>query len=272
MELVNCHCHTVRSGHGQGTVAEVVQAASDSGIATLALTENLPVIAGLDPDFGFSMDPMTVAAYREEVEEARAMHPEMTLLAGGELDWLGWLPQNLEHGHEVAAGYEYVLGSVHFIDGWEFDAPCHRQDWDEPGRADWAWGRYLQIWTEMACSDLPITTLAHPDLVKKFGVYPSYDLGDWNAEMARVAARSGRMVEVNTSGMRNPARECYPSLPLLTAFHAAGVDCTVGTDAHSPDLIASGLERAYAIMRLAGYTHLTVPTRAGDRRNIPLGD
>lgn len=272
MELVNCHCHTARSGHGVGTVAEVVQAAFECGITTLAITEHLPVIEGVDPHFGFSMGPSTVVAYREEIEVVRAKYPKMTLLTGGELDWLGWLPQNLAHGHEVAEGYDYILGSVHFIEGWEFDAPSHRQDWDEPGKADWAWERYLEIWREMALSDLPITTLAHPDLVKKFAVYPSYDLGDWNAEMAHIAACSGRMVEVNTSGMRNPAQECYPSLPLLTAFHDAGVDCTVGTDAHSPSLVVAGLEDAYALLRRAGYTHVAVPTRMGDRRFVSLDD
>ena len=78
------------------------------------------------------------------------------------------------------------------------------------------------------------------------------------------------MIEVNTSGQRKDVGEAYPSLAVLRQFFAAGVECTVGSDAHAPADIAAGVEDAYALMRAAGYRYVTVPTRDGDRRHIRL--
>ena len=55
MELVDCHTHTAFSGHGSGTVAEVVGRARELGLATLALTEHLWLPEWLDPEHGDSM-------------------------------------------------------------------------------------------------------------------------------------------------------------------------------------------------------------------------
>ena len=49
MELVNCHTHTVYSGHGQGSVDQLVGAARQAGITTLAVTEHYPLPSELDP-------------------------------------------------------------------------------------------------------------------------------------------------------------------------------------------------------------------------------
>ena len=49
MELVNCHTHTVYSGHGQGSVDQLVGAARQAGITTLAVTEHYPLPPELDP-------------------------------------------------------------------------------------------------------------------------------------------------------------------------------------------------------------------------------
>ena len=122
----------------------------------------------------------------------------------------------------------------------------------------------------MAQSPAPFSAFAHPDLPKKYGLYPSFDVREYFAEMAHVTAQRGCMIEVNTSGQRREVGEAYPSLEVLRQFCAAGVECTVGSDAHAPADIASGVEDAYALMRAAGYRHVTVPTCDGGRRHIRL--
>lgn len=269
MELACCHAHTVYSGHGEGSVEELVQAASAAGLSTLAVTEHFRLTEAWDPGHGFSLSRETERRYLDEVRAAQAAHPEIEVVCGCEVDWLGdgedrgltdddWKP------------YAWILGSVHFLDGWAFDAPDERDRWGDHGGADAIWRRYFDVWCEAACSSFPFDAMSHPDLVKKFGFRPSFDPAPLYARAAEAARAAGRMVEVNTSGAWCACAEMYPCLELLRAFQRAGVECSVGSDAHAPANVARGIGDAYRLMCAAGYRHVTVPTADGDRRRIPL--
>lgn len=270
MELVNTHCHSKYCGHGAGEVEDYAAAAEAAGLTTLAFTEHFPLPASLDPDEYLSVTERDMPLYCEAVEQARRDHPNLEIVLGTELDYLGALEErDLANG--ALAPFAYVLGSVHFIDGWAFDDPAQRARWDEPGAPDAIWRRYVELWCQAAADpSLPYDAMSHPDLAKKFGYYPSYGLAPLYARMAEAAAAGGRMVEVNTSGAHYACAEMFPAPELLAAFRRAGVPCTVGTDAHDPANIARGFEQACRLMHEAGYRHLTVPTASGDRRRIAL--
>ena len=112
--------------------------------------------------------------------------------------------------------------------------------------------------------------MSHPDLPKKFAFYPQFPLDALYQRMAEAVAAGGRMIEVNTSGTYYACKEMFPAPQLLRAFCRAGVPCTVGTDAHTPAHVARDIERAYALMRDAGYRQVTVATLGGDRRVLAL--
>src|ERR1700716_4018424 len=79
---------------------------------------------------------------------------------------------------------------------------------------------------------------------------------DQAATYARLAARFARTrvcVEVNTAGVHKPVGEMYPHPDLLRACHAAGVQTTLGSDAHAPHEVAADLTAATELMRSAGY-------------------
>ena len=129
-------------------------------------------------------------------------------------------------------------------------------------------GTEFELWCDAVTSTRPFTVMSHPDLAKKFGHYPSYDVGPLYRQAAEAAASAGRMVEVNTSGSYYACKEMFPAPALLAEFCRAGVPCTVGTDAHTPANVARDIEAGYRLMAQAGYRTVTVPTRDGDRRSI----
>lgn len=270
LELVDCHSHSAYSGHGSGSIADMVAQASRLGLTTYVQTEHLQLPEGMDPSFDTSMSSETTRRYLAELREQRTMLADrgdpLELVIGIEADWLPGRTQEL---CELCEPYEYVLGSVHFVDGRPIDDSRDLSAWDELG-VDGMWERYLEHWFDMVAHPGPITTFAHPDLPKKYGWMPSFDLADRYADMADAVARSGRMVEMNTAGLRKAVGEMYPASGLLRAFRAAGVECTVGSDAHAPHDIAANVFDAYDLMRQAGYDEVTVPMRDGDRRRIAL--
>lgn len=271
-ERVDCHSHSAYSGHGSGSVADMVHRAEELGLATFAQTEHLVLPEGMDPDFETSMAPQTMERYLAELHEQRErLHKEgsaLELVIGIEADWL---PGRTDELIELCEPFEYVLGSVHFIDARPIDDSRDLGIWDDYG-ADGLWRAYFDAWLDMAAHPGPIMCFSHPDLPKKFGWRPSFDAREYNYEMAQAAARSGRMVEVNTAGLRNDANEAYPTLELLRSFHDAGVACTIGSDAHGPKDVAANFDDAVELMGRAGYRKIVVPTSDGDRRYVSIDD
>ena len=250
----------------------MVRRAEDLGLSTFAQTEHLVLPDGMDPLFETSMSSQTMKRYVDELHEQRERLAHagsgMQLLFGIEADWLPGRTAELER---LCAPFDYVLGSVHFIDNRPIDDSRDLSVWDDYG-IDGLWRAYFESWLDMAAHPGPIMCFAHPDLPKKYGWHPSFDAREYNYEMAQAVARSGRMVEVNTAGLRKDAHEMYPALEMLRSFRDAGVECTIGSDAHAPKDVATNFDDAVGLMRQAGYGKLTVPMPDGDRRHIAIED
>jgi histidinol-phosphatase (PHP family) len=127
------------------------------------------------------------------------------------------------------------------------------------GYADWdideLYERYFSLVLQGAESG-HFDTMAHLDLVKKFGHRARKDLADLYSRVARRLAAAGVAIEVNTAGLHKPVRELYPHLDLLTACRRAGVPATLGSDAHAPEEVARDFPLALDHLRAAGYERI----------------
>lgn len=268
MDLINTHSHTTYCGHAVNTMEDMVEAASRKGISLYAVTEHYPLLPPFDTWGYVSMPYHKLDDYVAEVERLRQKHPEMTILTGVEVDWLGDL-ENRPLQEEDWSRFDIVLGSVHYVDGWAFDDPSLKKTWEHMGVDD-CWKRYFQVWCEAVTSDAPFTVMSHPDLIKKFDYWPSFDLLPLYKQAAEAAASSGRLIEVNTSGKYYACGQYFPAPDLLREFCKAGVPCTVGTDCHQVDHVDRDIREAYKYMYEAGYRYVTVPQPGGEVRRMPI--
>lgn len=122
MELITTHTHTCFTNHGEGTVEELVSAAAAAGVATIAVTEHYPLTDAFDPRHYLAMPEQRVGEYLSAIDKARAAHPEIEVIAGCELDWLGD-DDDRDLTAEDLSPFQLILGSVHFVDRWPFDDP-----------------------------------------------------------------------------------------------------------------------------------------------------
>jgi histidinol-phosphatase (PHP family) len=156
--------------------------------------------------------------------------------------------------------WDYVIGSIHFIDGAGIDG--------EPSLVDLvgverAWRRYYDVLGDAARSGL-FDTLAHPDLVKMYGPEIEWNWSDVAASMNRVC------IEVSSAGLHKPHGKLYPNPDLLSAAQERGVPITLASDAHTPENVGRDLDRAIEHARAAGYETVTVFDRREPRQE-PLG-
>ena len=269
-ELINTHCHTGYCGHAEGDVSEYTRIAHEAGLKTLAFTDHFPLTKKFDHNDYLSVLRSDLPSYKQDVLDMREKYPDMEILLGCELDYLGSYEDRTTIEEELE-DFDLVLGSVHFVDAWPFDDPAQAGKWEEPGAVDDIWKRNVDLWCE-AASDVSyrFEVMSHPDLAKKFDHYPSFDLAPYYKRMADAANAGGRMIEVNTSGSYYKCKDMFPCIDLLAEFNHAEVPATVGTDAHVPENVTRDIERGYDRLREAGYKHLTVPTSGRGRREIQL--
>jgi histidinol-phosphatase (PHP family) len=156
--------------------------------------------------------------------------------------------------------WDYLIGSVHFIDGHGIDGPPSLVDAVGPEET---WRRYESVLAGAARSGL-FDTLGHPDVVKMFGPTLEWAWSDL------IAALDGICLEVSSAGLHKRHGRLYPEPELLTAACEAGVPITLASDAHAPQNVGRDLDRAVEHARAAGYGTVTVfEERRG--RQEPLG-
>jgi len=262
--LPDYHTHTRLCRHAEGTLAEYRAAAARRGLPELAVTDHAPNPVGYDPESRMRMTEFP--GYREMWRPLQDGHaPE--ILFGIEADYhegcAAYLPDWLR-----GQPFDVVLGSVHYIRDWGFDNPERRDDWervDVPA----VWRKYFLLVAEMAATGW-FDVVGHLDLPKKFG----HRLRD--AAMREIAApaldalaSAGMALEINTSGLRKPVAEMYPSPLLLGMARERGIALCFGSDAHRPADVGAAFDQALALARAAGYTEHAV-YRARRRTLAPL--
>jgi histidinol-phosphatase (PHP family) len=254
LPLVDYHVHTARCGHASGAMERYVEQAIQVGLSELGFSDHLYMYwlpaDQRDPELG--MAEWEHDFYIQDVERCRGRYrSDITIRLSTEADYIPGHERQLETILR-AYDWDYVIGSVHFVDGWGIDDSRYLAgfaEWD----IDALYGRYFELVAASAETGL-FDTIGHCDLVKKFGHRPRSDQSAAYTSLAARLSRSGVCAEVNTAGLRKPVGEMYPHPDLLHAFHAAGVPVTFGSDAHAPGEVAADLGAACKLMRSAGYT------------------
>jgi histidinol-phosphatase (PHP family) len=196
-------------------------------------------------------------AYCEAVVEAKARGLPVKL--GLEVDYVQGREDETRTLLEPYP-WDYLIGSVHFIDGHGIDGPPPLV---EAVGVEETWRRYEATLSAAAASGL-FDTLAHPDVVKMFG--PTLE---WAWEDL-IQALDGVCLEVSSAGLHKRHGRLYPEPGLLAAARRAGVSITLASDAHTPQDVGRDLDRAIAHAREAGYDKVTVFEGRRPRQE-PLG-
>lgn len=265
---VDYHIHTHRCGHAEGELSSYLAVARARGLQEIGFADHIPLyfLPRHARDASLAMPEEELPAYVHEIEALRATCPGITVRLGIEADYI---PGQEEKLARILAAYpfDYVIGSVHYLDGWGFDNPEQLAGYE--GRdPDELYRSYFALLQQAAAAGL-FDIMAHPDLIKKFGCRPATDPAPLYETTAAVFARAGVCVEVNTAGLRAPAGEIYPAPAFLYACHRYGVPATIGSDAHHPEQVGAGLDDAVALLKEAGYRSVAIFSRRR-RHFLPL--
>jgi len=143
--------------------------------------------------------------------------------------------------------WDFLTGSVHWIDGWGFDHKETKGEWalldvDAVSR------RYYEIMIHLVESRL-FTCLAHPDSIKCFGYSPKSDFSPVYNTLGVALNSSGMETEISCGLKVNYGLdEIGPCKPLLSALRANQVKLVTASDAHAPQDTGRFMAQAVAML------------------------
>lgn len=237
--MFDYHIHSRVSFDGHHTALALAQAAKEAGLEEICFTDHIDY----DPSGKMGSMAFDTEVYKGEYENLSL--PGLKIRRGMEF---GLTPDNREQFQQDLRRYpfDYVIGSVHFADGWDV---YYADYWQE--KTVWeAERRYLE--TVLACVQTheDFDVLGHLTFLAKAPVHPAPRCVPLEAhrevveDILKTLVEKGKGLELNTSGVDR----CGGYLPTLDYFRLfrelGGEIVTVGSDAHRCDRVGQYTHRA----------------------------
>lgn len=250
----NLHTHTTFCD-GRSTAEEMVRSALALGFTSLGFSGHSYV--PFDPECG--MAPDAERAYREEIKRLKALYGETIRLYCG-------IEQDYCSGRR-AEGYEYAIGSVHYVykdgDYLPVDWSAQRTEEIVGEHFDGDPYAYAESYYSLVGGVLETTgadIVGHFDLIRKFDEGGAmFDEGHPRYRAAVLGALDRLCVtkpvfEINTGAIARGYRSTpYPSLWILREIRRRGCPIVITSDCHSCAQLDCGYETAVRLARAAGF-------------------
>ena len=269
---LDAHLHTDQSPDSSVPIDVYAALAVERGIPEIAITDHVD-FDPRDPAFEYSRYDDRERVVRGAAE--RWAREGVVIRFGAELTYNRRWESDVRD-HLARHRYDYVIGSVH---DWPESPywPSRIRDWIQGRSLDEIVAPYYAEIIAAARSGL-FDTIGHVDVVKRY-LHPHVTAvalaqrPDLVESALHEIIESGAALEVNSSGLRYPGAETYPSATVVTRYRELGGErVVVGSDAHSKGSFASRLAVAYRHLTDAGFDALTF-RRDGERVRVevPLG-
>jgi len=266
---LDAHLHTNLSPDSEVQIDTFASQAVERGIPEIAITDHVD-FDPRDPAYEYTRFEDRERVVRRAAE--RWAKEGVVIRFGAELTYnRRWEDELRDHLRRYR--YDYVIGSVH--------------DWPEspywPDRVrTWVTGRTLDevlepYYTEIIAAARTglFDTIGHLDVVRRY-LYPmitTADLAtrpDLQEPALEAIIEAGTALEVNSSGLRYPGAETYPSAAVVARFRELGGEHVVaGSDAHSRGSFSARLDTSYGHLAAAGFEALTF-RRGGERVRVDV--
>ena len=262
MEIYDCHLHTTYSIDGRASLDEMCDAALTLGLRAITVTDhNFPVPEGLSH---YENIEKSAAAARQKDKE---LNGKLMVLTGVELadQFIG----KYDYAPFYQMELDCILGSVHsgpIFQEYFSDSPYSYDLRRSASIADMAFlKRFVEIYytellktAEEADVDV-ITHLTFPLRYINGQANRGLDILEFYPMIDRVLLaiiKTGKALEVNTSGMATAWKHFMPDENILKRYYALGGRIvTTGSDAHRAENLGVGIPEANLSLKKIGFTH-----------------
>jgi histidinol-phosphatase (PHP family) len=259
--------------HAKDELAAVVETAIARGFTHYGLSEHCPRDRPQDlypeeHDLGPDGLAAAFAAYTAEAFVLRDRFADrIELVVGFETERLppgSWAARMREL--RARAPFEYVVGSVHDVDGTyvDYTAELTAELAQRVGGRDALHARYFDAVADMVETLRP-EIVGHIDLVRKFdgpeaGFSPA--VRPHIERALEAVAACGAVLDVNCGAHRRGLSPVYPLPDILARAARMGIAVTLGDDSHGVSSVGIGLDASLQAIAAAGYREISYLARA----------
>ncbi len=268
--MFDYHIHPNYSIDAEGSIEEFCEMALARGLQEIAFTTHLDTDATTDDCFVnvkgkrvSTRSSFWLEDYEASVRSADDEYKEKGLRVrlGVEVDYIreieGSLPDRFH-----STDFDIILGSMHLIDHIAISAEERAEEAFKKYSMEELGNKYYSLLLEAVESDL-FDILAHIDLYRRYGqrFYGDGIREIWKphiADLADAMKRHNIGFEVNTSPLRRGQNQPMPELEIIKKLKEEGVSIvTVGSDAHCPQNVGTGIEKAFQLLRESGFSNIS---------------
>lgn len=252
--MYDYHSHSNISADGHAPMNEMVQAALNAGLLEIAITDHY------DPDYADSNWPsdLDFPSYHTAMEETSdTFRGRIKVVKGIEI--------GLQHGETLqkcrnaaqSYDYDFIIGSFHCAEGIELS----QGDFFDNRSVEEATTAFYEYCYQCLLEYEDFDVLGHLNIIDRYGprIPTSSCYIDHVSEILTLLINKGKGIELNTSSFRyGMGNHTTPTEEILKRYYELGGEIiTVGSDAHHPRHVASGLDWGYEKLRSLGYRYIT---------------
>lgn len=252
------HIHSTHSSDGLSALGEYTAAVDDGRVAGIGFAEHLDLMSECG-SYG-RLDP---PAYMSEVKALRGRGYDFH--AGCEVDYNKKAQQDILV-HLEKHQYEFTMCSIHMIDGFSISNRIYIPSIKDLEKLKTIIEKYYEEFIHSLAVDV-FDVVGHVSVFKRYldiSCYENRDIqsmmNEGEYEIARICAKSGKILEVNTSGLYSPLGETLPGKAFLkTYYEFGGENVCAGSDAHSCKEAGRGIQEAHALLKETGFKYIMLP-------------
>lgn len=245
------HLHTFHSMDGRQSVDDLCRTMAAMGVEEICLTEH---IEPGHPEEGMDIPPVW-PVYMEEIRQARAKYPALTIRAGVEIGDNPPLRDKIKADLD-ALPLDFRLLSLHLVNGVD---PYDREKYFAGKTRNQAYREYAEAKAESILAWTDFDSVAHIGYAAKYSAFTGPEQALVYADAPDVfdailthIIRLGKCLEVNTSGFASTGDTFAHSTIIRRYIELGGENFTFGSDSHAVDRNYEGIERAKDMVRALG--------------------
>ncbi len=270
MNMIDYHVHPSYSADAKGSIEEFCEVAVQKGLREICFTTHLDADPVREEDFVMIRgekvsihSPDWLEDYESKIRAAGDAFADQDLRVklGVEVDlYPGVVEQLPEAFHN--ADFDLVIGSVHLVDHKALSLKEEAIEIFRKYELSELGDNYYRLIMETLESGL-FDIVGHLDIYRRYG---EMHYGEnihllWEPHIEELSKKMKSHevgFEVNTSSWRRGLKEPMPAKPLIQALLRAGIDIvTLGSDAHNPVEVGSGIAKAIKILHKSGLEALS---------------